>query len=675
MSELSEKFVEKQDWFCYYGVMTIDKSIGILDRCNEEGSIRNAEIFERMSQEEDEVLKQFSIKNLMHILSGHNISDENRQRIIQIISEKVEHEPFYSEDLMKDGVFLVPLFYGDLEFSKLTKELGDKIKTSVLERGKALKGTNCEKIASRFETVIDYASFLSCFEKGEFSDEKIEIIERALSNNPQALRHVNFSIFQDNIYNVLGSEFVSYAMKFPNISAQITLLSKENPALLKLIGDKIQETPNLDDGRNLIDDLVQYCTNNCYKINPSEIQNPAELVDAALRNNKSKRDNGVIMVPFSAHYKQDLEKALDEDYEKITKEEREESGTYYYGINFSLPGNPSKLDVIKNIYFNKYFSMSLEEAKKLISMYGQNMDSMQLASGKSLLQKIQNVLDFEDESQMDFSGNINLYSEELEKIKQLMGKEYALSYTSELQQTQENIESEQEKTTIDYNGKTITQLKTPENFSLLVHSTGAGFVNANKVAEEESYKAKWTDNDKQFNHIISMSYINQDFMGMAPVEGSGVIYGFSSVDDDDIRLMGDTDINTYSNEFGYSSSQRKYLTANAMPYHSRRVYNEFGVERAETTPDYVLLFDDSTEENVQSAYKAAADWNIPVVFIDKSAIKDRQVENLETLRQEFEKTGDTEKLKALLNTYETNMAGWLLNRKTDEEDKSYTRRN
>lgn len=675
MSELSEKFVEKQDWFCYYGVMTIDKSIGILDRCNEEGSIRNAEIFEKMSQEEDEVLKQFSMKNLMHILSGNNISNENRQRIIQIISEKVEHEPFYSEDLMKDGVFLVPLFYGDLEFSKLTKELGNKIKISVLERGKALKGTNCEKIASRFETVIDYASFLSCFEKGEFSDEKIEIIERALSNNPQALRHVNFSIFQDNIYNVLGSEFISYAMKFPNMSTQLTLLSKENPSLLKLIGDKIKETPNLDDGRNLIDDLVQYCTNNCYKINPSEIQNPAELVDAALRNNKSKRDNGVIMVPFSAHYKQDLEKALDEDYEKITKEEREEFGTYYYGINFSLPGNPSKLDVIKNIYFNKYLSMSLEEAKKLISMYGQNMDSMQLASGKSLLQKIQNVLDFEDESQMDFSGDINLYSEELEKIKQQMGKEYALSYTSELQQTQENIEKEQDKTTIEYNGKTITQLKAPENFSLLVHSTGAGFVNTNNVAKTESYREKWTDNDKQFNHVISMSYINQDFMGMAPVEGSGVIYGFNSINDDGIRLMGDTDINTYSNEFGYSASQRKYLTANAMPYHSRRVYNEFGVERTGTTPNYVLLFDDSTEENIQSTYKAAADWNIPVLFMDKLKIKDNQIENLEALCQEFEKTGDTEKLKALLNIYETNMAGWLLNRKKDEEDKSYTRSN
>lgn len=672
MSELSEKFVKKQDWFCYYGVMTLDKSIGILDRCNEEESIRNAEIFEKMSQEEGEVLKQFSIKNLMHILTGNRVSEENKERIIQIISEKIEHEPFYAEDLMKDGVFLVPLFYGEFEFSKLTKELGDKIKTAVVERGKVLKGTSCEKIATHFTHAIDYASFLACFEKGEFSDEKVAIIEKALEHNPQALRHVNFSIFQDNIYSVLGSEFVSYAMKFPNMSTQLTLLSKENPSLLKLIGDKIKETPNLDDGRNLIDDLVQYCTNNCYKINPSEIQNPAELIDAALRNNKSKRDNGLVMVPFSAQYKQDLEKALDEEYKKVIEDGVTSTGTYYYGEHFSLPGNPSKLDVIKNIYFNKYFSMSLEEAKKLITMYGQNVDNMQLASGKSLLQNIQKVLDFEAESQMDFSSGLNLNAEELEKIKQQMGKEYALSYTSELQQTQENIESEQDKTTIEYNGKTITQLKAPENFSLLVHSTGAGFVNTNNVAKTKSYREKWTDNDKQFNHVISMSYINQDFMGMAPVEGSGVIYGFNSINDDAIRLMGDTDINTYSNEFGYSASQRKYLTANTMPYHSRRVYNEFGVERADTTPDYVLLFDDSTEENVQSAYKAASDWDIPVLFMNKLKIKDSQIENLEVLRQEFEKTGDTEKLKALLNAYETNMAGWLLNRKKDEEDKSYT---
>ena len=58
------------------------------------------------------------------------------------------------------------------------------------------------------------------------------------------------------------------------------------------------------------------------------------------------------MVPFSAQYKQDLEKALDEEYKKVIEDGVTITGTYYYGEHFSLPGNPSKLDVIKNIYFN-----------------------------------------------------------------------------------------------------------------------------------------------------------------------------------------------------------------------------------------------------------------------------------------------------------------------------------
>lgn len=679
MGQLSEKFVERQDWFCYYGVITLDKSIGILDGCTEEESIRYSEILEKMSQEES-VLQKLSIKNLMHVLSGNRISDENKQKIIQIISEKVEREPFYQEDLMRD-VFLKPIFYGDIEFSRLPKELGDKIKKTVLERGKDLQGTNCERLASKFKTVIDYASFLSCFENGEFSDEKVAIIENALSNNQQALRHVNFSIFKDSIYNVLGSEFVSYAMKFPNLSTQLDILSKENSTLLKLIGTKIKELPNMNDGLNLIENLIQYCTNNCYKIKADEVQDLSALVDAALRNNKSKRDEGIITVPFSADYRKKLEEAIDEEYRKIMEDKTESFEFYYNGIHFKLYGAQSKLDVIKNIYLNKYFSMSLGEAKKLIETYGQNIDNMECEKGKKLLQQIQTIIELEDESQMDYTKMVNvemgedenLGVEQLEEIKQSMEKEYALSYVSALQQTQENIENEENRTTINFGGKQITQIESSGDFSLLVHSTEAGFVNENYVSKEDNYKSKWSDNDKQFNHIISMSYINQDFLGMAPVEGSGVIYGFSKVNEDSIRLMGDTDINTFSNEFGYNASAKKYLTAESMPYNSRRVYNEFGIERSKTTPDYVLLFDDSTEENIQSAYKAAADWNIPILFLNKEKISERQIENLESLREQFEQTRDPKKLKVLLNTYETNMAGWLLNRKQGEKDKSYTR--
>lgn len=169
-----------------------------------------------------------------------------------------------------------------------------------------------------------------------------------------------------------------------------------------------------------------------------------------------------------------------------------------------------------------------------------------------------------------------------------------------------------------------------------------------------------------------MTYVNQDFMGMAPVGENGVMYGFTSVNSKNVKMMGNTDINTFSNEFGYSAVQKKYLTAKSMPYNSRRVYSEVAVERKETKPDYVIIFEDSTEKNIENAYKAATDWNIPVVLLNKEKIKDNQIQRLEKIRKDFEETKNPEKLHELLNTYETNMAGWLLNRKPDEKDESFT---
>lgn len=253
-----------------------------------------------------------------------------------------------------------------------------------------------------------------------------------------------------------------------------------------------------------------------------------------------------------------------------------------------------------------------------------------------------------------------------------MEREYALSYTEELARTKEDLANVQKQVIIEHGGKKILQIEPGENFNLLVHSTDAGFISEGKLNENENLKEKWKTSDNTFNHIISMTYVNQDFMGMAPVGENGVMYGFTSVDNKNVRMMGNTDINTFSNEFGYSAVQKKYLTAKSMPYNSRRVYSEVAIERKETKPDYVIIFEDATEKNIENAYKAATDWNMPVVLLNKEKIKDNQIQRLEKIRKDFEETKDPEKLHELLNTYETNMAGWLLNRKTDEKDESFT---
>ncbi len=665
MKELSKRFIERQDWFCYYGINTIDSSIGVLDHCNGNKELRYREILELISKEKVEQLRQYSIKNLMHIIGNNRLNEEYRNKIIQLISEKMDNgEIFYTEENTTE-VFMKPVSQSNLEFSKMDKTLQEKVKKDILERRDKVEGENYKEILKYFTRYTDMSNFLYCYEQGIFTDEKIGTLEKALKENSKALVNTNFAIFKDEIYKTFGEEFILYALKFPNLSIQLDILAKENPKLMQIVANKVSQKQELSESLNLAGSLIKYFTNNCYEINVDRLTEEisANLIDSALRNNKSKRDGKIITVPYSENYENDLEEKFNEEYKKtINYDESKE----YFG------NKETKLDKLKNLYLNKYFSISIKEANSILEMYAVDIEKLNSEKGKNLIHSITKILDIQNIEEMDFSKFHNQNIEEIEEIKSEMEREYALSYTEELARTKEDLANVQKQVIIEHGGKKILQIEPGENFNLLVHSTDAGFISEGKLNENENLKEKWKTSDNTFNHIISMTYVNQDFMGMAPVGENGVMYGFTSVDNKNVRMMGNTDINTFSNEFGYSAVQKKYLTAKSMPYNSRRVYSEVAIERKETKPDYVIIFEDATEKNIENAYKAATDWNMPVVLLNKEKIKDNQIQRLEKIRKDFEETKDPEKLHELLNTYETNMAGWLLNRKTDEKDESFT---
>lgn len=665
MKELSKRFIERQDWFCYYGINTIDSSIGVLDHCNGNKELRYREILELISKEKVEQLRQYSIKNLMHIIGNNRLNEEYRNKIIQLISEKMDNgEIFYTEENTTE-VFMKPVSQSNLEFSKMDKTLQEKVKKDILERRDKVEGENYKEILKYFTRYTDMSNFLYCYEQGIFTDEKIGTLEKALKENSKALVNTNFAIFKDEIYKTFGEECILYALKFPNLSIQLDILAKENPKLMQIVANKVSQKQELSESLNLAGSLIKYFTNNCYEINVDRLTEEisANLIDSALRNNKSKRDGKIITVPYSENYENDLEEKFNEEYKKtINYDESKE----YFG------NKETKLDKLKNLYLNKYFSISIKEANSILEMYAVDIEKLNSEKGKNLIHSITKILDIQNIEEMDFSKFHNQNIEEIEEIKSEMEREYALSYTEELARTKEDLANVQKQVIIEHGGKKILQIEPGENFNLLVHSTDAGFISEGKLNENENLKEKWKTSDNTFNHIISMTYVNQDFMGMAPVGENGVMYGFTSVDNKNVRMMGNTDINTFSNEFGYSAVQKKYLTAKSMPYNSRRVYSEVAIERKETKPDYVIIFEDATEKNIENAYKAATDWNMPVVLLNKEKIKDNQIQRLEKIRKDFEETKDPEKLHELLNTYETNMAGCLLNRKTDEKDESFT---
>ena len=122
MNDLSKKMIERQDWFCYYGLVNLDSSIGVLEKCKCEESIKYNQILEIIAKENIETLRNYSIKNLMHVLTAYQMENKDKEKILQIISEKMDNgEKFYTEEITK-GFFMKQYPMPKCEFQKMIKK-------------------------------------------------------------------------------------------------------------------------------------------------------------------------------------------------------------------------------------------------------------------------------------------------------------------------------------------------------------------------------------------------------------------------------------------------------------------------------------------------------------------------------------------------------------------------
>lgn len=223
---------------------------------------------------------------------------------------------------------------------------------------------------------------------------------------------------------------------------------------------------------------------------------------------------------------------------------------------------------------------------------------------------------------------------------------------------------------IEVDGKQVKKINLRGDFNLLVHSTDSGF-KGDKEILDGSFASSWRNISDTERHLASSCYITQDFLGHVPANENGVIAVFTRSTTEGISLMGPTDIDSNIKQYDNTSNRGLYMAAKNMPQNTRRVYSEIPVERRD--PDYLLIFDDTPEQVLQNSYKAAAEFGIPVIFIDKVEVEKQQLSKLDELTKKFEETQDLSVLSELISTYETNVAGWLLNRDPKEVDDSFTK--
>ena len=293
-----------------------------------------------------------------------------------------------------------------------------------------------------------------------------------------------------------------------------------------------------------------------------------------------------------------------------------------------------------------------EEAVGFVKDYGSDLKNIEnVDDERKLVERIKNELQAGDRLDSFIKEGTPQSLYKMFETKKKIARECAKTYMTEFKGMEAKVEDcikstdENLHEIVIVDGEKVDIVKPKGKMDMLLHSIDTGFLEEKKAPE--SYVDVWNNQTIKEDHILSTVYVNQDFMGMPPVGDAGVMYAFTDMPRENIKLMGISDINTYSKSFAFDSSTRQYMSAQTMGNTSRRGYNEFAIERSK--PNYVVLFDDSSEAVKANSLKAAKEFGIPIMYLDKKEIAEEQVRTLQTMLDRFEEEKNPETLSRLIN--------------------------
>lgn len=209
----------------------------------------------------EELLRKFSVKNLASILTSLYSGDEKAEKAIEkinvILEEKFDSgEPFITEDY-NQNMFLHQTHSRMLFMKKFNDKLIEKMMHKYLERRDTYKGTSLENIAFSIDNIDELANFVEYADKGVFNEEKITLIESMLSQNKDALKNLNYGLFEDDIYTKLLNEVIVDISKFSSLSKKLLCIKNNNSKLFEAFKIKVSsyENPSLEysEIKNMID--------------------------------------------------------------------------------------------------------------------------------------------------------------------------------------------------------------------------------------------------------------------------------------------------------------------------------------------------------------------------------------------------------------------------------------
>lgn len=546
----------------------------------------------------------------------------------------------------------------ELNFDDNTRNLISESVNSKLEN--LLSSSNYQKYQEIMTNAkaTERLKFLYAIQDGLLTDEKIDTILNLKKKNRYLLQTLNYKLFDDSIYSI-GEKFVDKLSKYSDIVDKLVLL-KENENKYNLFTKLIvnDETNNQQVSDYKMFKLLDYLFDNSVEDN---------LFMATDENANIVRN--ILLKRTENFYTSDsplIKTAVLRSLIELNDTSLENYEEKYNNLCDSLMNNARDVAEAKNIFFNKYFSLTIEDVQQILRIYGKGFEEVAYRDESKIatiyLESLKNISDIsslEDIKDMYDSFRLSYTMDET----LLMIDEIKQAYTKNIKESLYNPTNIIDY--VEFNNSKIPLYGLPSDFKMLVQSTQA-YSQGMKLINN-NYKDAWNLSERTKNHGICCSLISNDNLGIAPITGEGILIGFNNFHDQQINMMAPYDIYTENDGYAITASRPyQFLSADSIVNNTRHTHNEFNLERRNLTgegeyvniqPSYVIVIEDMEQSLKENAYKASLDFNIPLVYLNKETIAKNESAKITSLINRFNTTGDLNILKTILTEHENNRSG------------------
>ena len=495
-------------------------------------------------------------------------------------------------------------------------------------------------------TYADKANFITGVNKGLINEANYNYILKLLSKNKHLFNSMNFDLLNPDIMK-MGDYFIDKASRHPIISSKLIKIyenDRKKYNIICILSNKIRSENNDIIYDKKIEIIINYLLEN-------DISIDKELNDRVLYNIESYILEQAINKEFNfknlevSNYVENKNNILDKKIEIC-----------------------NNLKELKKLIYQRNFGLTEAAVEEFLISYAYNWDSVKDLCDTSLPSEfIKSLLDIKNINDVNaIKNNIKLVKQytisDFLNIKSIMTSSYNKSIIQDIKLPENII-----KRKLEIGGKSIEVGELTAEFGIFIHSTDAY---GTMELINNSYFESWNYNSNTKNHGICTSYITNSSYGTPLIKKTGVMFGFTNVDENSIPLYAPYDLYTSNDGYTITSRQKPFLgRLKTMSDYTRHTHNEFSIERrvfdkkgnsSLRQPDCIIIFEDMPESIKENSIKAYEDFKkngieLQLIYIDRVKNAKKEAIKLAILIDLFEETHNLEILEQIINIYECNL--------------------